>query len=1138
MKIIKTIGVVIGAVALVATGIGVAMGGLAAAASATATTFMTVGAIAGVASGVIGLGVSLFASRPSFGGQGNPLSFQTNPQSGLPYAIGRTRMSGLKIDGRTSSSKTDGTQNLLWLAALMSCTPAHAIDQFKADNEVVTFDGSGAATSGNYAGFMAQKWALGAMPQTSAIALTVDGFGFPGHGANTKLSGMVHAEWCLRYDPDGKHYAAGLTDPAWIGRWRKCYDPRKDSTYPGGSGAHRAGNEATYEWTRNGPINALNWAMGHYANGKLVCGIGAPMETIRVSDFVAAANVADANGWGCGGVEYTTDSKWDIFKRMLAAGGAVPTKAGAMIGCRVKTPRVSLGTIEEEDFLDELTYVATKPRRERFNTVLPRYVSEAHDWQVITGSEVSVPALVTADSGKRTKGIDFPLVQAEVGQAGYDGDKQAGQLAAYEIVDSREASIECTVKPRWIGLRVGDCVVLNKPSDGIVNQKVILTGVTLDPARGVLKLSAETETDSKHAFALGQTTTPPPAPTLSVPAGRPDVPGPAAWGVAAISMADGQPGIRISGSIDDPIADRVMVQYRPNGTANWIVAPDIVGTGTRRLDIGPLDSLTGWDVRLAYAAGQQVGDWLEILNTATGPSAIARLNPRGSYDAATTYYPGDVVVWDSGTGATGDSYRRIDIGPTTGTAPSDGTKWVLLAIRGAPGTSGNTWVSYAYSADGTVGFTLGIPEDRGFQGLAVNRESPVESTDPADYIWIPYRGPANFGLVPHANVAVGPDYIVKTGAGSSWDASAYSSEAYVGGAFASFSAGAFGAEYIFGLNTDPSTDADWSSLDFGIVVRAGGDIEVFESGVGTGVLTTYADGDVFTLTYDGRQVRYFKNGVSFRYRDAPADLRLYLDSSIALGRIAGIKFGPAGAAGADGYSVSPASSALNVISSFAGVPESSEFPKTVTFSVFKGATDLSTDGAITYSLATVDCSASLGGTNNRVLTVNNMSADSAVAIVTIFVSGVLISIVYVVLSKTRAGLPSIANKTTTISAPTSTSYTTTPSAGVIGMLGINSGDLVRAEADLHYGASSGTTRIWAKAQYRYMTGPTTWSAWTDIDVEDMGSTGDSAVKGVLRLSKVFTAPANSLAYQFQLLARHNGTSVSTIDGTFAVSVTV
>src|SRR3546814_13487203 len=96
--------------------------------------------------------------------------------------------------------------------------------------------------------------------------------------------------------------------------------------------SHRALNESTYEWSDNPALHALTWALGRWENGQRTVGIGAPVANIRVSDFVEAANIADANGWTMGGVEWSTDSKRDIFKLILQAGGCVPTQTGGRPG--------------------------------------------------------------------------------------------------------------------------------------------------------------------------------------------------------------------------------------------------------------------------------------------------------------------------------------------------------------------------------------------------------------------------------------------------------------------------------------------------------------------------------------------------------------------------------------------------------------------------------------------------------------------------------------------------------------------------------------------------------------------------------------------------------------------------------------
>src|SRR3546814_982145 len=74
-----------------------------------------------------------------------------------------------------------------------------------------------------------------------------------------KLSGYCATMVRLRYDSKGKHFQNGVPDVLWIVQGVKVYDPRLDSTYPGGSGACRAGDESTYVYSQNPYLHALTW---------------------------------------------------------------------------------------------------------------------------------------------------------------------------------------------------------------------------------------------------------------------------------------------------------------------------------------------------------------------------------------------------------------------------------------------------------------------------------------------------------------------------------------------------------------------------------------------------------------------------------------------------------------------------------------------------------------------------------------------------------------------------------------------------------------------------------------------------------------------------------------------------------------
>ncbi|MDX3908428.1 MAG: hypothetical protein QHC67_01220 [Sphingobium sp.] len=626
-KALRTAALVVGAVALVATGIGAAAGaGLLGTAAASAggtvlgmsvATISTIGTFASLGAAALSLGAALATPKPGIGG--NATTFATNPQSGLPYAMGRTRMSGLRIFAKTNTSpgytKFD---DLLWFGALLSIGgQIEGIEKFTVDNEVVTFNGSGHAV-GRFANYMSQKVHLGG-PQASGLNVSLNGGTAPGWTAAHRLSGMTHAMWGLRFNKQGELFGAGPPEPAWVGKWVKVYDPRLDSTHPGGSGSCRPLVESSYVWSQNPGLHALTWALGRWENGKRTCGIGAPIANVRVHEFVECANVCDANGWKVGGVEWTTDSKWDTFKRILQAGGAVPTKTGAMIGCLVSMPRTAIATIETHHLLDQFRFPSTKSRRDRINTVIPRYIDEASDWATISGSAISVSQFITADRGQRTKEVDFPLVQVFEGEVA----TQPGQLAAYVIVNSREAGpFTWTTGPEFAGLKTGDVVYLNVPTEGLVNQPVLITRRAPDPASGKVSFAGETETYSKHAYALGQSTTPPSPFSLTAPDLKPTAPLQTSWTVSGVTSGEGFPALVVLGTSEMPSADAVIIDYRKSGVETWTNSAILSAIEPVRHVISPLESETAYDVRISYRVGTIDGNATLFANVITGRGKI------------------------------------------------------------------------------------------------------------------------------------------------------------------------------------------------------------------------------------------------------------------------------------------------------------------------------------------------------------------------------------------------------------------------------------------------------------------------------------------------------------------------------------
>src|SRR3546814_4282420 len=183
-KALKIAGIVVGAVALAATGLGLA--GVPAILGASTATIATAASVAAAGINIVG---NFAIPKPSFN-TGQQLNFVTDPQSGLPYAMGRTRMSGLRIyadphDGYGNQAKDD---TLTFGAMLSVGGQIDSIEKFVADETVYTFNPTTGRANGDYSNWMGQKvWLGGAM--ASALALQIGATPPPGWTSQHKLSG-------------------------------------------------------------------------------------------------------------------------------------------------------------------------------------------------------------------------------------------------------------------------------------------------------------------------------------------------------------------------------------------------------------------------------------------------------------------------------------------------------------------------------------------------------------------------------------------------------------------------------------------------------------------------------------------------------------------------------------------------------------------------------------------------------------------------------------------------------------------------------------------------------------------------------------------------------------------------------------
>lgn len=514
--------------------------------------------------------------RPNIPSSGTSLDFKPDPKAPVRGAMGYTALGGNKVFQATWGYK----KVAMSLGVALSLGPIDQVPRFEADGATVTFSGPQNEATGFYAADMWQRTTLG-LPGDAALlpptGLKYGNPGLTGWGAQHAAPQVSFSFWTmvLAKNPEDRDvFTNGVPDPRWIGRWMKLWDPRKDSTYPGGNGPQRRDDWRTWGWSENPYVHSLAWFRGHFKlnldgtvdRTKRIAGIGAPDAAIDIPAFVEGMNVADANAWTISGEWSTSDGKFQTALAMLQAGGGEPISRGAQISVLVNAPRVATYTYTRDDLIGQAEIRPLTPRRERKNTIVPRYKSEANGWQYVPAGEVTSEVYREEDRGEpRSLEIEYTHVRSA---------KQAGQLAAYDLANLREGlTATLPSKVHLMHIHPGACIKVDVPELALAGQKFIVRRATTHHQSASVTLELRSESDGKHPWALGQAAQPAPSPSLSAVDPK-YVPPPVAedWTVAPKPPGDGgvsQPIIIIELPIDTTDIAAVIIKHGPTAAGPW-----------------------------------------------------------------------------------------------------------------------------------------------------------------------------------------------------------------------------------------------------------------------------------------------------------------------------------------------------------------------------------------------------------------------------------------------------------------------------------------------------------------------------------------------------------------------------------------
>jgi hypothetical protein len=547
---------------------------------------------------------AVFAPRANTAG--SPVAFKADPASPIRGIMGR-----FGTGGTQNHFRVWGKNNLfISYSVILSLGPIQGIENFTANKLQVNFTGA-QGQAANVEPYRDKMWMTYKMGVPGDPALGPPVGISDGHvnlmtewTANHRTTGYAGAFWTMKNNSKKASFEGGVPIPNWTVLGQKVYDPRKDSTRTdiGGVGPHRWDDWRTWEFSQNPKIHALNWALGHHkklAGGiidrrYLLAGVGATIDKIDLPTFVAGANISDANNWTISGEWTAQDDKWQVLASMLQAGSAVPVHVGAKIGIMVNAPRASVATINNDDIIGNMNVKVMASRRDRFNTIFPRYINESQGWEYSTAGAVTAETYRLQDGGvERSKELTYNYV---------DKSLQAGQLAAYDLANTRETlKVAFPGKPHLLGIKPGDAVTVYSEEHGLNNQKFIVMARPIELMEGTVGFDLRSETDSKHAFALGQTDQPAPSPALTGFATAPAPPEEEAWAVLPRPPESGgvaQPVLEVNGEVPDGIGG-LLVEVGPTAEGGWTQVYDGPPT-TERIEISGLETETEYYVAITH----------------------------------------------------------------------------------------------------------------------------------------------------------------------------------------------------------------------------------------------------------------------------------------------------------------------------------------------------------------------------------------------------------------------------------------------------------------------------------------------------------------------------------------------------------
>ena len=523
-------------------------------------------------------------------------------------------------------------------------------------------------------------WKNGAPGQTALSYLVTNSGGR--WTSNDVAAGVAYVTYAYR--KDDKTWPAGRPTFRAVVRGAKLYDPRKDSTVAGGSGAHRWGTPTTYEWTDNAAICRYNYQRGIFTNGQLVVGPGRSADEAPPEAAIGPANICDELvSLKAGGTErryraagvVRADETWLSVEEDFAAAmaGDLVERSGALF-IDPGAAKSSVFSFTDDDLIFDqpVTLQAKVSRRDLVNTIAAAYVEPSRLWQSTSAPLRRSLTDITADGEVRERPLDLRFVTSQT-QA-----QRLGEIERRKMRLQRTASV--VLGPAACILEAGDWVTWTSARySGGQARTYQIVGVAIDEK---LQTSLQLREINANVFAWTAATDELDllAPAYTAPGALPAATI-AGFNAAAVSItgAGGSavPAISVTWTAPtDPSIYAITFEWRKVGDVNTLKATHLRPQDGVIVLAGGITSTTDFEVRAIPETDPERDETPTAWRTVTSGALAAAT--AGSAASASS------VLWGNVTGANrpADNATRniVTYSATPPASPADGDIWIDTGV--------------------------------------------------------------------------------------------------------------------------------------------------------------------------------------------------------------------------------------------------------------------------------------------------------------------------------------------------------------------------------------------------------------------------------------------------------------------------